>query len=69
MHLAELAASFGKPVQYVETASEMDLSPFQHSPLLPIGSGAVVSLVALPAVAALLAAVGYLGWRRRDLLA
>ena len=47
----------------------MDLSPFQHSPLLPVGSGAVLSLVALTLTAAVLAALGYLGWRRRDLTA
>jgi len=47
----------------------MDLSPFQHSPLLPVGSGAVVSLVTLTLAAAALAAAGYLGWQRRDLAA
>jgi len=47
----------------------MDLSPFQHTPLLPVGSGGVVSLVALTATAAALASLGYLGWRRRDLTA
>jgi ABC-2 type transport system permease protein len=47
----------------------MSLSPFQHSPLLPVGSGGVVSLVALTLTAAALAALGYLGWRRRDLTA
>jgi ABC-2 type transport system permease protein len=45
----------------------MDLSPFQHTPLLPVGSGGVPALVALTATAALLAALGYVGWRRRDL--
>ncbi len=45
----------------------MGLSPFQHSPLLPVGSSAITSLVALTTTAAVLAAVGYLGWRRRDL--
>jgi ABC-2 type transport system permease protein len=47
----------------------MDLSPFQHTPLLPVGSGGVVSLAALTLTAAVLAALGYLGWRRRDLVA
>lgn len=45
----------------------MDLSPFQHSPMLPVGSGGVGALVALTASAAVLAAFGFLGWRRRDL--
>jgi ABC-2 type transport system permease protein len=47
----------------------MDLSPFQHSPLLPVDSGGVVSLVALTVAAAALAALGFLGWSRRDLTA
>lgn len=45
----------------------MDLSPFRHSPMLPIDSGWVLPLLALTAAAAALAALGYLGWRRRDL--
>lgn len=47
----------------------MDLSPFQHTPLLPVGSGGVASLTALTVTAGVLAALGYLGWRRRDLTA
>lgn len=47
----------------------MDLSPFQHSPLLPVGSGGISALVSLTATAAALAALGYLGWRRRDMTA
>ena len=47
----------------------MDLSPFRHSPLLPVGSGGIAALVALTATAAMIAALGYLGWRRRDLSA
>jgi ABC-2 type transport system permease protein len=47
----------------------MDLSPFRHSPLLPVGTDAVPAMVALTAVAAGLAVLGYLGWRRRDLAA
>jgi ABC-2 type transport system permease protein len=47
----------------------MELSPFQHSPLLPVHTGGVVSLVALTLAAAVLAAVGYFGWSRRDLTA
>ncbi len=46
----------------------VDLSPFQHSPLLPVTSTALGALVALTAVAAGLAAVGFVGWRRRDLV-
>ncbi|MGY2744064.1 ABC transporter permease [Arthrobacter sp. UYCu723] len=47
----------------------MDLSPFRHSPLLPVGSGSMGELAGLTAAAAVLAALGYLGWRRRDLAA
>jgi ABC-2 type transport system permease protein len=47
----------------------MDLSPFQHSPLLPVGSDGVAALVALTVVAAVFAALGLIGWRRRDLAA
>jgi len=47
----------------------MDLSPFQHTPLLPVGSDGIGALVALTATAAALATLGYLGWRRRDLTA
>jgi ABC-2 type transport system permease protein len=47
----------------------MDLSPFRHSPLLPVGSGAVPGLAGLMVAAAALTALGYAGWRRRDLAA
>lgn len=47
----------------------MDLSPFQHAPRLPLDSDTVTALVALTAVAAVVAALGYVGWRRRDLTA
>ncbi|KRE81760.1 ABC transporter permease [Arthrobacter sp. Soil763] len=47
----------------------MDLSPFRHSPLLPVGPDALPGLAALTAVAAAVGALGYLGWRRRDLAA
>jgi ABC-2 type transport system permease protein len=47
----------------------MDLSPFMHAPLLPLGSGDAPALVALTATAAVVAALGYAGWRRRDLAA
>ena len=46
----------------------MDLSPLRHAPVLPVGSDGVVPVLALLAVAALISAVGYLGWRRRDLV-
>jgi 4-hydroxy-3-methylbut-2-enyl diphosphate reductase len=39
-HLAELARSFGKPVQYVETASEMDLSVFLGTETVGVMAGA-----------------------------
>ncbi|KUM38320.1 ABC transporter permease [Arthrobacter sp. EPSL27] len=47
----------------------MELSPFRHSPLLPVDSGAVPALAALTVAAAALAALGFAGWRRRDLTA
>lgn len=39
-HLAELARSYGKPVQYVETASEMDLSAFKGIETVGVMAGA-----------------------------
>ena len=39
-HLAELAESLGKPVQYVETASELDLSVFKGSETVGVMAGA-----------------------------
>ena len=39
-HLAELARHHGKPVQYVETASEMDLTPFQGTETVGVMAGA-----------------------------
>ncbi|WP_427129622.1 ABC transporter permease [Pseudarthrobacter sp. S9] len=47
----------------------MDLSPFRHSPLLPVDSGAAGPLLALTITAAALAVLGYSGWRRRDVAA
>jgi ABC-2 type transport system permease protein len=47
----------------------MSLSPFQHSPLLPVGSDGIPGLAALTITAAAFAAIGYIGWRRRDLAA
>jgi polyether ionophore transport system permease protein len=46
----------------------MSLSPFQHSPTLPVGTGGIGALAALVGIAVVLAAIGYLGWRRRDLM-
>ncbi len=45
----------------------LDVSPFSHSPTVPGGDVSAVTLVLLLAVAAVLVAVGLLGWRRRDL--
>lgn len=39
-HLAELAQRYGKPVQYVETAQEIDLSQFSGSETVGILAGA-----------------------------
>ncbi|MDR7081772.1 ABC-2 type transport system permease protein [Arthrobacter ginsengisoli] len=47
----------------------MDLSPFRHSPLLPVDSAGVPGLTGLIVAAAALSALGYAGWRRRDLAA
>ena len=47
----------------------MDLSPFRHSPLLPVAAADVPALAVLTVAAAALAALGYSGWRRRDIAA
>jgi 4-hydroxy-3-methylbut-2-enyl diphosphate reductase len=39
-HLAELAARFGKPVQYVETAAELDMAAFKGSETVGVMAGA-----------------------------
>ena len=44
----------------------MDLSPFQHSPLLPVGTSGITPLVWLTFAAAAATVVGYIGWQRRD---
>ena len=59
--LGEFGVLWGAP-QWV-----MNVSPYQHSPGLPVGTGDLSTLAVLTAVAAALAALGYLGWRRRDL--
>ncbi len=46
----------------------MDASPFAHSPRLPGGALHVRSIVGLLAVSAGLAAAGFVGWRRRDVI-
>jgi ABC-2 type transport system permease protein len=45
----------------------MNLSPFQHTPHLPVASGWTLPLLALTATAAVLGAAGFVGWRRRDI--
>ncbi len=45
----------------------MDLSPFQHTPLLPVGTSGIAPLVWLTVVAVVVGGLGYLGWSRRDL--
>lgn len=44
----------------------MDLSPFQHTPRLPVTSGWALPLVASTLAAAALLAAGFAGWRERD---
>jgi ABC-2 type transport system permease protein len=44
----------------------MDLSPFQHTPHLPVGSNWSLPLLSLVAVAAALGTAGFNGWRNRD---
>jgi len=39
-HLAELAAHYGKPVQYIETASELDLAQFKGNETVGVLAGA-----------------------------
>ena len=46
----------------------MDLSPLRHSPTLPVSAGAALPLVVLGAVALVVSVLGYVGWRRRDLV-
>ena len=46
----------------------MDLSPIQHSPRMPVTTEALLPLAVLTVVALALSAIGYLGWRRRDLV-
>lgn len=47
----------------------MDLSPFRHAPLLPVGADGLGAILALLALAAAIGAAGMVGWRRRDLVA
>jgi ABC-2 type transport system permease protein len=46
----------------------MDLSPLRHAPTLPVSSSGVLPVVSLTAVAVVLSVLGYVGWRRRDLV-
>lgn len=48
-------------------AAVIELSPFAHVPAVPAEELRVVPLVVLTAVALVLAAVGLVGWRRRDI--
>lgn len=45
----------------------LDLSPFQHTPMLPITAGAWAPTLWLLVIGAGLSVVGLVGWRRRDL--
>jgi len=45
----------------------VDLSPFAHSPTLPVTRDELLPVIVLTMVAAVLTLVGYLGWRRRAL--
>jgi ABC-2 type transport system permease protein len=45
----------------------MDLSPFQHTPHLPVTSAWTLPLLALAVAAAVLGAAGFSGWRTRDM--
>ena len=45
----------------------IDLSPFQHTPRVPVDAAALGPVIVLLVVAAVVAIVGYVGWRRRDM--
>jgi ABC-2 type transport system permease protein len=45
----------------------LDLSPLAHSPKLPGGPVEALPLVLLTVTAAVIAAIGLVGWERRDL--
>ena len=45
----------------------MDLSPFQHTPLLPVGTSGITPVVWLVVVSVVVGGIGYVGWRHRDL--
>ncbi len=61
-----LIEEFGRPLQLSERF--LDLSPFAHVPKLPGGDVTAAPLVWLAVVALVLATVGLLGLRRRDVL-
>lgn len=61
MALGEFGVVWGAPKWL------MDVSPFHHSPSIPVGVNDIPALVALTGIAAVLTTVGYVGWRRRDL--
>jgi ABC-2 type transport system permease protein len=61
-----LIEEFGRPLQLDKRV--LDLSPFAHVPRLPGGDGSAAPLVWLALIVVALAAVGLLGFRRRDVL-
>ncbi|MBI1378018.1 MAG: ABC transporter permease [Frankiales bacterium] len=47
----------------------MDLSPLRHAPSLPVGADGVAPVLWLLLATVVISALGYVGWRRRDLVA
>jgi ABC-2 type transport system permease protein len=47
----------------------MDLSPLRHAPTLPVSGKGALPVLVLTLVAVALSVIGYVGWRRRDLVA
>jgi ABC-2 type transport system permease protein len=61
-----LIEEFGRPLQLNKRV--LDLSPFAHVPKLPGGDVSAAPLLWLVLIVVALAAVGLLGFRRRDIL-
>ena len=61
-----LIEEFGRPLQLNKRV--LDLSPFAHVPKLPGGDVSAAPLLWLVLIVVALAAVGLLGFRRRDVL-